>query len=845
MSSEVEVRYLLIEWQSEGVARRIEVAPNPLEVEPSAQGRYVVETAIFNGFYPWLGIRGGSDLGGEIAPVFVSASGQEVPMMHISDAGGGGGWWVQNSGWDPLIKRHLCELQRAAGVYNVRIGDVWLKIDNRLSGFSRADIQAYIDDFRGDLIWLIMNDAGAATATGNGIGAANELLDALSQLQSACQSVLESPAVSIREEVAPQPVAKLRPCAATFSGYARNPAARSLLGRVFKESPNTPENRYLRHMVETCHKFSRAYVVEASRQTGFLERLASREHERAKQNREMKVRTVEAEVFDSQSKAIEGKLEALANCRSGGDGHDGRLGSFPIRIQGRYGQKFAFFYEPQVRPVNEAEPPAYRVLSLPPEIFRMVLGVSSFCKNFTLKGRVTSGINKNSKGKVFRELKFLSVHEVLPETDVLEKRRRRRLLLEENGWISQISSGELIELDREAMTSDRLAEHALKKQSEITASLDDIGRINRQLEALIHTFEAKGIDEDFVFPMGMRFVSNPNYASCLSAFNKVRDFLGKSGFDYSNLEKINRIGILHASDVYEKWCLLKICNLLMKDFRFSPTPGWEEKLISTSLARSNDVKFEFIRDDIGMKVILTSQVTMSSGRRPDFTLEVFAKSADREEGCGIDNEYVSRGGLVLDAKFRGGWKFGGLRQTLDELIDVKGYASALSDGGVFILQPCEFTARPSTSPLDWGPHCNYGGQISHKSGWIQLGVSEAGEVETQHLKRLLAMLLQRAFLDPEIKKRSDSSGGMVVVPYSFCIICGERHKSGGISLTASNHGDVRWTARCGECGAWAQKTHCYACRWPLFKNGTIWTYHTTIADQVTNVACPACGNFFD
>lgn len=35
MPPEIEARYLTIDWQSEGVARAIEVAPVSLEIEPS------------------------------------------------------------------------------------------------------------------------------------------------------------------------------------------------------------------------------------------------------------------------------------------------------------------------------------------------------------------------------------------------------------------------------------------------------------------------------------------------------------------------------------------------------------------------------------------------------------------------------------------------------------------------------------------------------------------------------------------------------------------------------------------------------------------------------------------
>ena len=42
------------------------------------------------------------------------------------------------------------------------------------------------------------------------------------------------------------------------------------------------------------------------------------------------------------------------------------------------------------------------------------------------------------------------------------------------------------------------------------------------------------------------------------------------------------------------------------------------------------------------------------------------------------------------------------------------------------------------------------------------------------------------------------------------------------------------------------RTYCYGCsEGVLFKNGLQLTYHRTVADQVTNIACPCCGSYFD
>ena len=840
MSPEIEARYLTIEWQSEGVARAIEVSSVALEVESRADGRFAVESTIFNDFHPWLGIRLG--LGDEeIVPTFVTVLGHETPMLRVADPRDGGLWWLQNDGWDHSGKRHFSELQRSPGTYNIRIGSAVLQIENRLSTFGRTDIQAYVDDFRGDLLWMIMNDAANATAAGKGVGTGAELAEALEELQAASQRVLASPAVTIREGQAPQPVAKLRPNVASFRVYVRNPVARQLTGRVFDESADIAENRYLRHMLAVCLKMANDYVWAASQQMGFLDRLASQETERARRNREMEMRPVDPEVFDQQTKEIKWKLDALAALKDQpGDGA-GRVGRFPIRLGKRYGHGFSFFYTPQDDLGVKAEDKIdYRVAVFPEEFFEKILGCLHFCRNYTIIGSVESLLQKTNTGKQFRKLTFTSIHEVIPQTDSLEKRAEKRRVLEKNNWLVRLSSNERRELKREADAGQLRAEQSLRKKTVISSSVDEIARGARRLAEIDAGFHHLGVSSSSSFPTGMRFVSNPDYATCLSAFKKICELIERGGLDLSKLDEINSVGILHASDIYEKWCLLKIFMLLVHDFRFKPESGWEGKLVVTSLSQASNVRFEFLRDDLEIKVALICQSEMLTGRRPDFVLEVI-DIAKMQFGH-LDHESRLLGGLVMDAKFRSTWKKGELRQTLDELVLSKEYDKAVASRRVFILQPCESTVRPASSPLDWGVHCDYGSTQSHRRGWIQLGVASAEMQATQHLKRLLTMVFQSVFPEPE---ESDENGNSTWTSRSFCLGCGECHAPEAIQAKTTKSGATRWLLDCKRCGVWTVRTHCYNCKASLFKNGTLWTYHNTVADQVTNVICPDCGSYFD
>lgn len=841
MSLQIEARYLMIDWQSEGVARNIRAAPHALAIERDANGDLSVESTVFNDFHPWLGIRLGLALDGAV-PVFVSASGEETTMLRIVDQQGSGHWWLQHNGWDSLKKRHLSELHRSAGVYVVRLGELTLRVENRLSSFGRADIQAYIDDFRGDLLWMIMNDAAVTTASGKVTGAGAELAVALKALHAAASRVLASPAVNIREGQAPQSMAKLRPNTATFREYSRNLAARQLTGRVFKESADIPENRYLRHMIAFSVKVATAYVSAATLQSDFLERLASQEAERALRDRTMKSRTVDPEVFAHQTEEIKRRLDALASFIGTTADESAQTAHFPIRLSKRYSSRCAFFYERQDGKQTSVDAEAdFRVVVLPEDVFKLILAAHHFCKDLTLTGCARSALKTTANGRQYHELEFISVHGISAQTHALEKQAAKRKRLEVNNWQVALSTNELRELKREAAIAERRAKRSSEKGAAIASSAEEIKREVGRLQKTDAGWASLGVSPSSSFPLGMRLVCNPDYAVCMSAFSKIRQLIDRGGLDLSRLDEINNIGILHASEIYEKWCLIKILMLLIHDFRFEPETGWEEKLITSTLARLGNVKFECRRDDLGIKATLTCQAELPSGRRPDFVLEI--THTDEEQTVRFIPLKERHIGLVMDAKFRAKWKKEELHHMLDELVMIKGYDQALANAKVFILQPCEFTVRPAKSPLEWGSHSDYSRMRTHCQGWVQAGVASSGARSTQHLKRLLTLAFQSSF--PAPTPLSADHENSTWTSRSFCIGCGERHDIPSIKAKRTRRGVTRWLLDCRHCGVWTARTHCYSCQTPLFKNGTVWTYHNTIADQVTNVICPACGAYFD
>jgi hypothetical protein len=419
---------------------------------------------------------------------------------------------------------------------------------------------------------------------------------------------------------------------------------------------------------------------------------------------------------------------------------------------------------------------------------------------------------------------FLEVTAVKPDRQAIDAKLRTRERLESKGWQRDLSHAERVEMQREARTATlraetyrEVGEHAKAAGSELVACQAAL----RQQDA---HWQSLGVLPQPAFPMGMRYALSPDYAAVLKTYTRVRTLAAGAGFGDRALDELDRINILHASAIYERWCLVKIIGVLIGDFQFEPNPGWQDVVIRAVTGRPDSTSLLFHRQD-GILVTLEIQPLLENGRRPDFRLHF--NSGDGQVG-----------GLVLDAKFRTRWHPGALSALLTELVESKGYGQR--GDRVFILQPQAYALFEPTSPLCWGRHCDYGqdSPVNHRAGTIHLaaGAQDGG---TQHnLRRLIAMELQAVFPTP-------NSEGTTWTSKSFCIRCGTQHAPGDVEHKTTRRGKNYWELRCNDCSMLTVRTHCYDCGESLFKNGTDLSYHRTLADQITNVVCPKCGAFFD
>jgi len=831
MRPTIEAHYLSIEWQDPGRARRIEVAPEPMEIQSSADGVMTVETQIFNDFHPWLGLR----LNGVLAdatPMFINAQGAQCPMLSVHD-GQGSVWWVQDDGWDAARQRHLSELHRTMGRFEILVGGQSLFVENVATDLSRTQIEEYLQDFKQDLVWLVMG-FGSGTVTGGASLVDSELVKALRDFSAAARRVALNPARAIRETVSETSIARLRPNATTFRQYARMPAAQRLMGRVMEETANIADNGYLRHMVQVCERLARTVGLTVRQQADSFATRAQMESERNVTYLQTESRSVDPEIFSRQQDELKEKLDRVTNFVDENDcAESGRIRDYRLFVSKRYSNNAMQLFFNKVdgeSTYDKQESIEFNVIEIPSTLVNSMLAALSFSNEYTLRGIAKLTVERTQKGKLYRLVRFSHVASVTAHTHALENKQRKRASLEKNAWRIRLSKQEREEMWQEARTAKLRGKVYLQRAERAVAAAVALKDCRAELHRQEHIWRGAGVAPRSAFPMGMRYIQSPDYAACLTTFNQVQSLAKRSGIGDAALDELDRIGILHASAIYERWCMVKIISVLIEDYGFSPQPSWQDHLIRVVTGVPQSLCLTFQREDIAMVASLEIQPIFPNGRRPDFRLRFSGSQSSSDQTKGI----------VMDAKFRTRWQKGGLTSILDELISGKNYGQ-LGDR-VFILQPADRTVTEATSPLDWGQSCDYGQDTGqeHRKGAIHLAPGKGAKNPLVNLRRLIAMEIQSAFSEPEIKHN-------LWISESFCIRCGKKHMSTDIDARRTRKGQNYWSLNCAACGMRTIRTHCFApdCRTVLFKNGTYLTYHKTLADQITNVACPSCGSHFD
>lgn len=873
----VLAHYLDIEWQAPGVTRRVEVSTYPIEIEVAPDGTLHAEVSIFRDFAPWVGLRSSGALAG-VEPCTINAENERLPWLQVSD-GNYQTWWIPETGWSKAGNKHVSEMHRSFGSFSVELGSRQkLILDAVALELDRAHAQEYLDDFRDELVWLAI---GRPTGALGEVGSDNsrDLLDALKGFNDAASRVLEHPAREIREVTGAVATARIRPNSETFRAVMRRPGARSYPGRTVQESADIPENRYLRGLVDHCRRLARSLARSSGHHQAHLAARVAREKSRAADLLAVERVEVDPEIFDNQLSDIRERLNAIATWSgsSVAPGPGERLYRLNVGKEFKVdrGAPKEFFYRNPDRDdrYDEREGIDFSVARLPDDLHDLVIAASRFDKDICLDvtGNAVITTFRTANGKLGRRATFTHISNALPRSPVLVRRETARSQYERDGWHRLIGRKEREEYRLEANAALTRASHFADRVEGSAIVPSELNVVANSLDQQDAAWEHLRVISSSKFPLGMRFFQAPIYAAALGAHHRVSELVKRTGLSGDALDRLGRINTLHASALYERWCLIKIIGILMQDFGFEPQGGWVQHLVMSisQAGQPNAAGFSlsFTRIHPSITARLDTEPVLANGRRPDFRLRFtvgrapVSKSDADESGWGrrqsmFRNVTRPQSGLVMDAKFRTRWKPDELPSMLRVLVDTKKYGQ---DGDrVFILQPAKAAIAHRTSPLGWSRDCDYGQEhpTGHAHGSIQLAAGPiSGAASSTNLRRLIALELQYVFPEPEVGEVPDGNGGGNAARWgntteicrsnsSFCIACGEAHEPVDVKPDRTERGNRKWHYRCSRCGTGTIQTRCFGCGTLLHKNGLQMTYHLTVADQISNVVCYECGSGF-
>lgn len=874
---EILAHYLDIEWQAPGVARRVEVSTYPIEIEIAPDGTLHAEVSIFRDFAPWAGLQLTGALAG-VEPCTVNAQNERLPWLQVSDRNDRI-WWIAATGWSKSGNKHVSEMHRSFGSFSVELGSRQkLVLDAVALELDRAHAQEYLDDFRNELVWLAI---GRPTGALGEVGSDNsrDLLNALKELNDAASRVLEHPVREIREVTGVVATARVRPNSETFRAVMRRAGARSYPGRIAQESADIPENRYLRGLVEHCRRLARSVARSSGHHQAHLAARAAREKSRAADLLALNRVEVDPEIFDNQLSDIRKRLSAIATWSGSSVAPEAGERLYRLTVGKEFkqdrGSAKEFFYRNPDRDdrYDQREGIDFSVARLPDDLHVLVIAASRFDKDICLDltGNAVITTFRTATGKLGRRATFTHISNALPHSPILARRETARSRYERDGWHRPIGRTEREEYRLEANTALTRAGHFAERVEGSAIVSSELDIVANSLDQQDAAWGHLGVVSSPKIPMGTRFFQVPIYAAALAAYHRVFELQKHTGLSEDALDRLGRINTLHASALYERWCLIKIIGILTQDFGFEPHGGWVQHLV-TSISQAgqpSDAGFSlnFTRAYPSMTARLDVEPVLANGRRPDFRLRftfrdaAISKSDADEPGWGRHlsvSRDVTRpqSGLVMDAKFRTRWRLDELPSMLSVLIDTKKYGQ---DGDrVFILQPAKAAIAHRTSPLGWGRDCDYGQEhpTGHVHGSIQLAANPiSGAASLTNLRRLIALQLQRVFPEPEVGEvrdgNSDGNAGRRSNPAencrsnsTFCITCGEAHKPADVKPDRTERGNRKWYYCCSRCGAGTMQTRCFGCGTFLHKNGLQMTYHLTVADQISNVVCYECGAGF-
>ncbi len=780
-----------------------------------------------------------------IPPVIVLADGNTIPLKRIVNPESKKVWWIEHGTWDKKNKTWSTNTHKTAGKIIFKIGKQTLYLNINLGDALKEDLDKYLIDFKSGMWELILDENSyiLGEAKQEEVGVVDEsLLKIVDTALTHAKNILKKPKSELREVQTQKPYKEVKPVPRTFMELVTKGNARSLTSRGSEPNYNVPENGYvlyslisMQRIVSQLCRVSRSKLERLKNNLQSLEERLVDLKDFKTINRDLVVKDYKKAVAEQNINAINAKLRSDLISVNGCELSQGYEWYIRIVKKNNYGAYFCLFPFDNdwvsyggcnSSSINLSE--KYQNLFLEYTDYRIVADIS-----YKIVGNGSTAIlylNSLSVIEIFGNPGWL-----VRKQEKLEKMKQEAILLSKNGWKKFLTRQELDEQAKERSSINNRREYFNKQHKNISYVSTFLTPKEKQLRQIIKQLFSLDIRPLTTFPNSMTFVQNPSYQAIHSSYNKLKNQVGLTDEDVlMSLERIDNIGLVDITVLYERWCLLQLIKSFRENFRFEPEIAWKRKLLKILENKLFNESIKFTNQNSRRTILLSYEPRLENGKNPDFVLDLI--SVNKAGGC--TNKRV-----VLDAKFYSHAfmvKRGGISGVVKELALDKNYSED-ERNAVFIFHPVTEALKDAggpVSPQGWG-NVSYLGELKlfdwdnnrrspHKYGAVCLNPFIPHK-HGDELQRLLGLILQ--YEDQNEGYNDD------VNQYNFCLGCG----SSSMRIIEHNQSNSKkvWY-QCNECDLFTVYNHCHNCGHRLIKNGEHWTYHSTMPLSAINIKCPAC-----
>ncbi len=792
-------------------------------------------------------------------PYFETGALKKINLIPVKDNETGKTWWIEDGDWNKKYKYKDSPICRHVGSVSLYINNYKCIINITSSSFDENGLSSYLEDFKNDLWYLILNENSYIQANAKKQNVkkilSKELVDGISQFIEFINGAFELPKKELREIQTLKDYRKVKPVPRTFMEIATKGHSRRLTSRSYLDSYNIPENQYMHHMVVRIYTLLKNLTKSSSYSCQILEQKTKQNQDRLSSYSEYKTINKEALIETINDLSILEKTEkesienAISQQKNNLEINEDEKKTITVKLKNKklYQEELQFDGDALLPNGNwyQFKKGDFYKFIFDLEIFKDVLRSGHEYKiTACIKRDTFPWSNEKGSGKVHKR-NFYYIYDI--ENTTIQKKLSEHIQskasFEASNWRRKLNNKELREQDYEKLSLVKTID-ILNSQQKVYSSLSkDLQPLLSKIQKTVKRIINLKIQKNNSFPNSMVFIQNPNYQGSHKSYKEVMNLVGLDEEIFLGLQKVEKIGVVDIPLIYERWCLLQIIKILIDKYKFNPEHNWKQSLINQILNIGRNITLEFTSNILERKITFYYEKELSkNGRRPDFILDVQSS-----------NSISKTQRLVMDAKFYekiNANHLGGISTIIDELANEKNYSEGKKNT-VFILHPSIGSVPSIKTPQVWSKDTYYGetkifnwseGVPNHKYGAILLSPIESINNGMDNLQRLIGMFLQYGMEDNE-RGSLDDKGKINPITQNkpFCIACGGDTFKWS---TRKQHLGEEHTSTCDDCHQVTKYNYCFSCKNRLIKNGDYWSYHAMHVLNPTNIKCPSCGYLF-